>query len=477
MTGQDILPDISSLTISTFIKQFIIILIIVTILFNFPKKFTIINPTRPSNLSKIKSKPLPTPASNYGQNLTIPILKKQTDSKTSSYNLIDHSQLELVSVVLVVQDSRDWESKGILPFTDTLNHLFNYPYLKEFIIWNNDLNTHLKIQDYQFLYDDLITHDPIIRIFNPPGNLSTSMSQHISCSLAAYETCYFNDEETIHPNLDSLYTKYIETNSRTQFPITATTNSVSPDTDPRDLKGLITNSVLFPKQLSTRYLRQLSYLSEEDPSSNENSFSIWVNRPINQLLIQPLISNTSIPSTQTSPHAFNVLERVLNTYDPMISPDPFPLSIPNTFKDLETDEVGKVASLDDKVLLFTSEALDDQMIKAIDADLNTCWKLDRVDHRKRFVGLNFVIPVTNLNSLEIILNPLNQLTKLDYQLEFLQSNSTNWEKMDENRLEDNKLLYKALGNHLNGIKKIKFSLINDEQFEICGWIVNDDWIL
>ncbi|KAH9816491.1 hypothetical protein DFH28DRAFT_965412 [Melampsora americana] len=486
MTSQDILPEIPNLTISTLIKQLMIILIMFTILINLPKKLITFQRSKSiSNESKFKSNSIPNSQLNHEHTFIIQTQPNRSNLKMSLYDSIHHSNSNLVSVILVVHDSSDQSKKALLPFTQTLNHLFNYPYLKEFIIWNNDLNTHLQVQDYQFLYEDPVDHHPIIRIFNPPGNLSLSMTQHLSCSLSTYETCYFNDEDTVYPFLDSLYTKYIETNSRNQSPITATINSINSESDPRDLGGSITHSVLFPKFLSTRYLRQLSYLSETtEAHSNAESFSIWVNRPINRLLIPSPISNFSIPSTPSLTLASNVLEKMMKMYDPMISPDPFPLPIPISSKEIELkDEVGKVSSLDDRVLLMNSELMENEMIKAIDSDLKTCWNLNRLENRTKWVGLNFIKPILNLNSLEINLSFTFHPSKLKYKLEYLQSNSINWKSMNGSELNDHQMIYKATQTGLKDVKKIKLSFekdeegVEEERIEICGWIINEDWIL
>ncbi|EGG06856.1 uncharacterized protein MELLADRAFT_71859 [Melampsora larici-populina 98AG31] len=179
-------------------------------------------------------------------------------------------------------------------------------------------------------------------------------------------------------------------------------------------------------------------------------------------------------------------------FDPMISPDPFPLSIPNHLEGLD-DQIGQVASLDDKVLFFSSEPIEELMINSIDHDLNTCWKI-KLDHRigiqYKFIGLNFIAPIFSLNSFQLIFNssnPSSFQSKLNSSLEFLSSNSTKWERMDTD-LGVGKIGFKVIENAYQDVKKIKLSFrfhddddesseIDERWIEICGWMINEDWIL
>ncbi|KEI37569.1 uncharacterized protein L969DRAFT_52531 [Mixia osmundae IAM 14324] len=92
-----------------------------------------------------------------------------------------------------------------------VQHLSRYPFIREIIVWNNNALVHLSRDNFNLLppYNETVLLHPKLRIVNSPSNLH-DFAKHLACSLASYETCYFNDDDWLNPYLDALYTKYID---------------------------------------------------------------------------------------------------------------------------------------------------------------------------------------------------------------------------------------------------------------------------
>ena len=91
-----------------------------------------------------------------------------------------------------------------------LRHLASTPFIREIIVWNNNIDVYLDTQDLErdmMLPEGLIK--PALRIVNGPSNLH-DIAKHYACSLATYEHCYLNDDDWLNPSIDSSYAKYID---------------------------------------------------------------------------------------------------------------------------------------------------------------------------------------------------------------------------------------------------------------------------
>lgn len=279
---KDILPDIPQ-TIPNILKRSLILIIFFGFL-NFRRRSIQTNRSSPSSQ-------LPHPPQHYGSNSSQPISQlhpqpvqalidkiNQSQSSYTSHQFLNHfnpppalpfassrshippSTLPLVSAILIVNRDRDWREKGTVPFELVIRLLIRYPFIRELLIWNDGQATHLTHQvsqprssitqslslssltqiGWNFIKDFEIAlgsskSSPHLRIFNSPGSVGASISQHLACSLATHPTCYFNvrltsfsilcsahqivdmwlspwiafqqDEDLLNMNLDTLYTK------------------------------------------------------------------------------------------------------------------------------------------------------------------------------------------------------------------------------------------------------------------------------
>lgn len=92
-----------------------------------------------------------------------------------------------------------------------LKHLATTPFLREIIVWNNNVDVYL---DQEELQSDLGSDDedlimPTLRIVNAPSNLH-DLAKHYACSMSSFEHCYFNDDDWLNPRIDSAYSKYLD---------------------------------------------------------------------------------------------------------------------------------------------------------------------------------------------------------------------------------------------------------------------------
>jgi hypothetical protein len=96
-----------------------------------------------------------------------------------------------------------------------------YPYIREIIVWNNDLANQLDASTFS-LSSDPNTPSPKLRIYNAPSSFSPhsapihrvmppSHAKHLACALATQPACLFLSPATLPIHLDSLYTLYLST--------------------------------------------------------------------------------------------------------------------------------------------------------------------------------------------------------------------------------------------------------------------------
>jgi hypothetical protein len=97
-----------------------------------------------------------------------------------------------------------------------VNYLKRYPYIKQIIIWNN--NKELKLYKKDFEMDSTRIGGggggleekelPELQVFNAEENLH-DFAKYMSCSLAKYDHCYFQDDDWLNTHMDALYTNFL----------------------------------------------------------------------------------------------------------------------------------------------------------------------------------------------------------------------------------------------------------------------------
>ncbi|KAF8932492.1 hypothetical protein BGZ52_010055 [Haplosporangium bisporale] len=91
-----------------------------------------------------------------------------------------------------------------------VNYLARYPYIKQIIVWNNNLEERLTDADFHF--DSQYGTPPELMINNSGENLH-DLAKYMSCSLAKYEHCYFQDDDWLNTHMDSLYSNFLNSPS------------------------------------------------------------------------------------------------------------------------------------------------------------------------------------------------------------------------------------------------------------------------
>ncbi|KAF9100044.1 hypothetical protein BGX29_006833 [Mortierella sp. GBA35] len=87
-----------------------------------------------------------------------------------------------------------------------VNYLARYPYIKEIIIWNN--NQEIKLSKKDFVFDPSFGPVPELQVYNGQENLH-DFAKYMSCSLAKYQHCYFQDDDWLNTHMDALYTNFL----------------------------------------------------------------------------------------------------------------------------------------------------------------------------------------------------------------------------------------------------------------------------
>lgn len=91
-----------------------------------------------------------------------------------------------------------------------VNYLARYPYIKQIIVWNNNLE--VRLTDADFHFDSQYGTPPELMINNSGENLH-DLAKYMSCSLAKYEHCYFQDDDWLNTHMDSLYSNFLNSPS------------------------------------------------------------------------------------------------------------------------------------------------------------------------------------------------------------------------------------------------------------------------
>ncbi|KAG0304610.1 hypothetical protein BGZ98_005284 [Dissophora globulifera] len=87
-----------------------------------------------------------------------------------------------------------------------VKYLARYPYIKEIIIWNNNKENRLSKKDFEF--DSSFGPVPELQVHNGKENLH-DFAKYMSCSLAKYQHCYFQDDDWLNTHMDALYTNFL----------------------------------------------------------------------------------------------------------------------------------------------------------------------------------------------------------------------------------------------------------------------------
>ncbi|POV94297.1 hypothetical protein PSTT_16929 [Puccinia striiformis] len=390
-----------------------------------------------------------------------------------------------------------------------LRFLVKYPFIKEIIIWNDDvISSGFNMNGEELLSiinstndnDDRRVPMPILRVINSPGGMG-EMSGHMACSLAKFDTCYHTDVNMDNLNLDTLYTKYLESNGEEEATLV----------DHASLEEYLIESeynIWQPKRRDRVGIsRSISIIK------SDIQFSVWSNRkPLK--LISPLSFHHS--SLVNDHHTFS--GRKPNLLDPQFikevnerlnktiqRSDPFQVSslFPRAlrFSDEEYNnresEIGVGSAYDDQSMLITNLDFPREWSFAIDGDLSTCWK-DLSSEQGSFIGLNFVKDVS-LKQLTIF----GQIQPENWRLEIYSTQSKKWIpkptipriiKHQEPPLtkfvydlqpsssfsddDDDHLLVKKfrliMGSNLREEPEHKAS---SDGITVCGWMINEDWVI
>ncbi|CAG8553625.1 10453_t:CDS:2 [Diversispora eburnea] len=95
-----------------------------------------------------------------------------------------------------------WKRKESLQIV--VNFISKYPFIKEILIWNNNDKIRLHKQDFR-----LNNTEVKLNIFNSDENLH-DLSKYITCTMAKYDYCYFQDDDWLNLYMDSIYTNFLK---------------------------------------------------------------------------------------------------------------------------------------------------------------------------------------------------------------------------------------------------------------------------
>ncbi|CAG8619931.1 7454_t:CDS:2, partial [Acaulospora colombiana] len=109
----------------------------------------------------------------------------------------------LIPVTAIILNWKRIESLQVV-----VNYISKYPYVKEILIWNNNAKTYIRRQARSVDNFELNNTDVILNVFNSDKNLH-DLSKYITCSMAKYDYCYFQDDDWLNLYMDSTYTNFI----------------------------------------------------------------------------------------------------------------------------------------------------------------------------------------------------------------------------------------------------------------------------
>ncbi|KAI7938885.1 hypothetical protein MJO28_014464 [Puccinia striiformis f. sp. tritici] len=466
MSGQDIIADLEKR--QTYHNKRRIPVAIVLIVVGYWMTMRFLEGTM-SLISGERSKLSPS-SSSWTDTQTTKNLIKIIDQRRSNY-LPGTDLLGVTAIINISSPYQAHQSGDRVALL--LRFLVKYPFIKEIIIWNDDvISSGFNMNGEELLSRINSTNDnddrrvpmPILRVINSPGGMG-EMSGHMACSLAKFDTCYHTDVNMDNLNLDTLYTKYLESNgeeeatlvdhaSLEEYLIESEYNIWQPNHSlSTGIVSKLRRGTLAAKKLSTRYFQQLTSSIDESYDTKERrdrvgisrsisiiksdiQFSVWSNRkPLK--LISPLSFHHS--SLVNDHHTFS--GRKPNLLDPQFikevnerlnktiqRSDPFQVSslFPRAlrFSDEEYNnresEIGVGSAYDDQSMLITNLDFPREWSFAIDGDLSTCWK-DLSSEQGSFIGLNFVKDVS-LKQLTIF----GQIQPENWRLEIYSTQSKKW---------------------------------------------------
>ncbi|KAG0237220.1 hypothetical protein BGW42_001487 [Actinomortierella wolfii] len=331
-----------------------------------------------------------------------------------------------------------------------VNYLARYPYIKEVIIWNNNKENHLSKAD--FVVDETYGPAPEVKVVNGQENLH-DLAKYMSCSLAKYKYCYFQDDDWLNTHMDALYTNFltspnlIHTNTLPLIHMehrrwTFTNEDVKMHAG---FSWMGTGSFL-PRAKARQLLEQggNSNLAKDRLRVIDMYFSIWTNQYPYQLVnyLTPLDQANAWSEEGVEDHwkvVFgNMLDAANRLYDAlyanpevsekdyfareeelplmkdrldrapchndkclfMTSMDPFPLPSEVKFErdlaDIREQDARFQALTTQSGLSYPSNAfwVEKAYIHAVDNDPRTCWNSYKVPQVGDSFGLRFVVPTT-----------------------------------------------------------------------------------
>ncbi|KAH9443125.1 hypothetical protein Pst134EB_027477 [Puccinia striiformis f. sp. tritici] len=400
MSGQDIIADLEKR--QTYHNKRRIPVAIVLIVVGYWMTMRFLEGTM-SLISGERSKLSPS-SSSWTDTQTTKNLIKIIDQRRSNY-LPGTDLLGVTAIINISSPYQAHQSGDRVALL--LRFLVKYPFIKEIIIWNDDvISSGFNMNGEELLSiinstndnDDRRVPMPILRVINSPGGMG-EMSGHMACSLAKFDTCYHTDVNMDNLNLDTLYTKYLESNgeeeatlvdhaSLEEYLIESEYNIWQPNHSlSTGIVSKLRRGTLAAKKLSTRYFQQLTSSIDESYDTKERrdrvgisrsisiiksdiQFSVWSNRkPLK--LISPLSFHHS--SLVNDHHTFS--GRKPNLLDPQFikevnerlnktiqRSDPFQVSslFPRAlrFSDEEYNnresEIGVGSAYDDQSMLITN---------------------------------------------------------------------------------------------------------------------------
>ncbi|KAF9971456.1 hypothetical protein BGZ73_005609 [Actinomortierella ambigua] len=417
-----------------------------------------------------------------------------------------------------------------------VHYLARYPYIKEIIIWNNNRENHLSKADFAFNADAMAAFNgggalPEVKVFNAQENLH-DLAKYMSCSLASYSHCYFQDDDWLNTHMDALYTNFlgspnlIHTNT---LPLIHMEHRRWTFTNP-DIKmhagfsWMGTGSFL-PRAKARQLLEQggNSNLAKDRLRVVDMYFSLWTNQYPYQLVnyLTPLDQSNAWSEDGVADHwkvVFgNMLDAANRLYDalyanPEISEkdyfareeelplmkdrldrapchndkclfmttlDPFPL--PNEVRfDRDLTEIaqqdGRFQALKYPTSGFWAEKA---YIHAVDNDPRTCWNSFNVPQVGDSIGLRFVVP-TAVKQLKVASS--RAITGMGQQLSVYASDldGYDWVKCQHSTrypythtmlLDISCPTTPSLAKGLVNVIKLQFDVAQEKSLDVCGFEV------
>ncbi|KAG0057825.1 hypothetical protein BGZ83_000012 [Gryganskiella cystojenkinii] len=342
-------------------------------------------------------------------------------------------------------------------------YLVRYPYIKQIIVWNNNRDIHLSKQEFldtindhlessirneglgSNSHRDSMLHLPQLDVFNGVENMH-DMAKYMSCSLAKYDYCYFQDDDWLNTHMDSLYTNFltspelIHTNTlpliqmeHRQWTFTNENYNMH-----AGFSWLGTGSFI-PKSKAKRLIQQRgnTTLAKDRYKVIDMYFSIWSNQYPYQLVnyLTPLDQKSAWSTEEVEQHWSTVFRNMLDAADRLYSAllSNFEVTNMDFFvreeeKPLVKDRHARSPCSNDRCLFMTSidpfsdpsevvfegnlKTMNEQVEKfslldyptqdfwkkfayvhAVDNDPLTCWNSFKVPRAGDSFGLRFVKPI------------------------------------------------------------------------------------